>query len=96
MEFEYKEPIGEVPLFFPLADLNHHAKYLGRGGRGRSELCPSTDPQPNAAYVPSPVDVVRSGAEPVNYLDSFSEDSYWNDEIQAFKKSEGIPTDAAI
>lgn len=96
MTLEHNEPIGEVPQFFPLADLNHHTKYLGSGGRGRSELFPATDPAPNAAYVPSPVDVVRLEAEPIEYLDSFGKDSCWYGEIQAFKKASGIQTDAPV
>ena len=96
MTFEHTEPLGEVPQFFPLADVNHHTKYLGSGGRGRSELVPSSDPQPQTAYVPSPVDVVRFEAEPIEYLDSFGKDSSWYDEIQAFKKANGIQVDAAV
>lgn len=64
------------------ADLEHHTKFFGTSSKGGV-------PGQESSTTPSPVDLVRSGAMPFEYLDKFGDDSCWRANIDDFKAEVG-------
>lgn len=78
-----RELINPVDSFnMSAADLEHHAKFFGTSSQGGV-------PGKGASTTPSPVDLVRSGAIPFEYLDKFGDDSCWRSNIDEFKTEVG-------
>jgi hypothetical protein len=63
-------------------DLEHHTRFFGAGSfeDGR------TTPTPIEAFELT----AQFGVVPHNYLDRFTENSHWHQEIQAYKKSHNM------
>jgi len=73
---------GEKDAWLCKEDLEHHVKFVGTGrfADGRN--------------TPTPIEVFEMGSQlgavPLDYLDRFSKDSVWYDEIQAYKRAHNI------